>query len=93
MKKIYTIICLFAALQVSAVTVSDVAGVFKGTLNVGSKSYTDKEIYVLPGTVNNSVTLVLPSIAFSSKSNDLVLVDLGLNSSGSLTAGSAAVQS
>lgn len=90
MKKIYTIICLFVALQVSAVTVSDVAGVFKGTLEVGSKSYPDKEIYVLPGTTSSSVTLVMPSVAFSSKNNDLVLVDLGMNSSGSLSAGSAA---
>ena len=90
MKKIYTIICLFAALQVSAVTVSDVAGVFKGTLEVGSKSYPDKEIYVLPGTTSSSVSLVMPSVAFSSKNNDLVLVDLGMNSSGSLSAGSAA---
>ena len=77
------------ALQASAVTVSDVAGVFKGTLNVGSTPYSDQEVYVLPGTASNSVTLVMPSVAFSSKSNDLVLVDMGLNSNGTLTAGSA----
>jgi len=90
MKKIFTIICVLAALQVSAVTVSDVAGVFRGTLKVGSKSYTDKEIYVLPGSASNSVTLVLPSVGFSSKSSDLVLVDMGLNSSGKLSGGNAA---
>jgi hypothetical protein len=90
MKKIFTFICILAALQVSAVTVSDVAGVFKGTLNVGSQSYSDKEIYVLPGTASNSVTLVLPGVGFSSKSEDLVLVNMGMNSSGNLSAGSAA---
>jgi hypothetical protein len=90
MKKIFTFICILAALQVSAVTVSDVAGVFKGTLNVGSQSYNDKEIYVLPGTASNSVTLVLPGVGFSSKSEDLVLVNMGMNSSGNLSAGSAA---
>ncbi len=90
MRKIFTIICVFAALQVSAVTVSDVAGVFRGTLKVGSKSYSDKEIYVLPGTASNSVTLVLPGVGFSSKSEDLVLVNMGLSSGGNLSVGSAA---
>lgn len=90
MKKIFTFICILAALQVSAVTVSDVAGVFKGTLNVGSQSYSDKEIYVLPGTASSSVTLVLPSVGFSSQSSDLVLTNMGMNSSGNLSAGSAA---
>lgn len=90
MKKIFTFICILAALQVSAVTVSDVAGVFRGTLKVGSKSYSDKEIYVLPGTASNSVTLVLPGIGFSSKSEDLVLVNMGLSSGGNLSVGSAA---
>lgn len=90
MKKIFTFICILAALQVSAVTVSDVAGVFRGTLKVGSKSYSDKEIYVLPGTASNSVTLVLPGVGFSSKSEDLVLVNMGLSSGGNLSVGSAA---
>ena len=90
MRKIFTIICVFAALQVSAVTVSDVAGVFRGTLKVGSKSYSDKEIYVLPGTASNSVTLVLPGVGFSSQSSDLVLTNMGMNSSGNLSTGSAA---
>lgn len=90
MKKIFTLICILAALQVSAVTVSDVAGVFRGTLKVGSKSYSDKEIYVLPGTASNSVTLVLPGVGFSSQSSDLVLTNMGLSSSGNLSVGGAA---
>jgi len=90
MKKIVTLICILAALQVSAVTVSDVAGMFRGTLNVGSKSYSNKEIYVLPGTVSGSVTLVMPAVGFSSQSTDLVLTNMGLSSSGNLSAGGAA---
>ena len=90
MKKIFTLICILTALQVSAVTVSDVAGVFRGTLNVGSQSYANKEIYVLPGTTNSTVTLVLPGVGFSSQSSDLVLTNMGLSSSGNLSVGSAA---
>ena len=90
MKKIFTVICILVTVQASAVTVSDVAGVFKGTLNVGGTEYSDQEVYVLPGTASNSVTLVMPSVAFSSKCADLMLVNMGLSSSGSLSAGSAA---
>lgn len=92
MKKIFTTIIMAGLLAVSAmaVTVNDVAGVFKGTLKVGSTTTNDKEIYVLPGTQNNTVTLVMPSVAFSSKCADLVLVDLSLNSNGTLSADSAA---
>ena len=89
MKKIFTAICILLSLSASAVTVNDVAGTFKGTLNIGDKSYSNKEVYILPGTANNAITFVLPDVSFSSKNADLVLMDMTLNSNGTLSVGHA----
>ena len=89
MKRIFTAICILLAMSVQAVTVNDAAGTFKGTLKVGNQTYSNKEVYVLPGTTNNAVTIVLPGVAFSSKNADLVLVDMTLNSNGKLAIGHA----
>ena len=92
MKKIFTVFLLISMLAVSAkaVSVSDVAGVFQGSLNIGGQSYPNKEVYILPGSGNTSVTMIVPSVAFSNNCADLVLVNMVLNSNGTLSAGSAA---
>lgn len=89
MKKIFTAICILLSLSASAVTVNDVAGTFKGTLNIGGNSYPNKEVYILPGTANNAITFVLPDVSFSSKNADIVLMDMTLNSNGTLSVGHA----
>ncbi len=92
MKKIFTTVIMACVLAVSAmaVTVSDASGVYKGTLNIGGTSYSNKEVYVLPGTGGSFTTLIVPSLAFSSKCADLVLVDMVLNNNGTLSSGCAA---
>ena len=78
------------AVSAMAVTVNEVSGVYKGTLNIGGTSYSNKEVYVLPGTGGSFTTLIVPSVAFSSKCADLVLVDMVLNNNGTLSSGCAA---
>ena len=92
MKKIFTTVIMACVLAVSAmaVTVNEVSGVYKGTLNIGGTSYSNKEVYVLPGTGGSFTTLIVPSVAFSSKCADLVLVDMVLNNNGTLSSGCAA---
>ena len=92
MKKIFTTVIMACVLAVSAmaVTVNEVSGVYKGTLNIGGTSYSNKEVYVLPGTGGSFTTLIVPSVAFSSKCADLVLVDMVLNNNGILSSGCAA---
>ncbi len=91
MKKIFTtvIIACVSAVTALAVTVNDVAGTFQGTLTIGGKNYPNKEVYILPGTTNNAVTLVFPDVSFSSKNADLVLMNMTLNSNGTLSVGHA----
>ena len=50
MKKIFTTLFLSVALTASAlaVTVADVAGTFRGNLNIDGQDYPNKEVYVLP---------------------------------------------
>ena len=92
MKKIFTTVIMACVLAISAmaVTVNEVSGVYKGTLNIGGTSYSNKEVYVLPGTGGSFTTLIVPSVAFSSKCADLVLVDMVLNNNGTLSSGCAA---
>ena len=88
MKKIFTTVIMACMLAVSAmaVTVNDVAGVFNGTLKVGSTSTSNQEIYVLPGVASNTVTLVIPSFTYNNASwGDLVLANIPMTSGGSLT--------
>ena len=69
-----------------AVTVNDVAGTFKGALNIGGQNYPNKEVYILPGTVNNTITFVLPDFMYGAASlGNIVLVNIPMSSSGQLT--------
>ena len=64
MKKIFTILLCSLALSAQAVTVSEVSGVFQGSLNIGGQVYSNKEVYVLPGTESNTITFVLPNFSY-----------------------------
>ncbi len=69
-----------------AVTVNDVAGTFKGALNIGGQNYPNKEVYILPGTVNNTITFVLPDFMYGAASlGNIVLVNIPMSTSGQLT--------
>ena len=88
MKKIFTTVIMACTLAVSAmaVTVSDVAGVFKGNLNIGGDNYANKEVYILPGTTSNTITFVLPDFKYGAASlGDIVLVNIPMNTAGKLT--------
>lgn len=69
-----------------AVSVNDVTGVFRGNLQVGTSTISNKEIYILPGVTANTVTLVLPSVTASATHfGDLVLTNIPMNTNGQLT--------
>ncbi len=86
MKKIFTILLCSLALSAQAVTVSEVSGVFQGSLNIGGQVYSNKEVYVLPGTESNTITFVLPNFSYNAASlGDIVLVNIPMNNSGRLT--------
>ena len=88
MKKRFAILILncLLALTVSAVTVSEVAGTFKGNLNIGGSMYTGKTVYILPGVENNTITFVLPDFKYNSASlGDIVLVNIPMDANGQLT--------
>ena len=59
MKKIFTLLCLVGAMNAQAGSVSDLTGVYSGTLTIGDNAYTNDNIYVLPGTEANTVTCVI----------------------------------
>lgn len=88
MKKILT--TLFAGLMISAqvmpVTVNDVCGQFKGLLQIGWEPYPEKTIYLLPGTVENTVTFVLPEFTFGAQNlGNIVLPNIALAEDGKLS--------
>ena len=87
MKRIITLLYIaIVSLSVSAVTVNDVTGTFRGTLNIGSTSYTNQEVYILPGVVSNSIAVVLPDFTYNNSSlGDIVLVDILMDGNGQLT--------
>ena len=86
MKKIFTIISILVSLSMSAVTVSDVAGTFKGTLKIDDEEYPDEKIYILPGTESDKITFVLPNFKFNGAPlGDIVLVNVPMSSTGLLT--------
>jgi hypothetical protein len=85
-KKIFTILSIMLSLSVSAVTVNDVAGTFKGNLNIGGQIYPNKEIYILPGTANDAITFVLPDFRYNSAPlGNIVLVNIPMSANGQLT--------
>ena len=88
MRKIFIAVLMVCSLAVPsmAVTVNDVAGTFKGALNIGGQNYPNKEVYILPGTVNNTITFVLPDFMYGAASlGNIVLVNIPMSTSGQLT--------
>jgi len=88
MKKIVTILVLacLSVLPVSAVTVGEVAGTFNGNLNIGGTPYPNKEVYILPGTTENTITFVLPDFKYNNAPlGDIVLVNIPMSEAGMLT--------
>ena len=86
MKKILSVILvsMFAA-GVMAVSVADVAGVYSGTLTIGSANNAGVEVYVLPGVAHNSVTIVIPNGTSGTSLGEMVLTDVEMSTSGSLS--------
>ena len=89
MKKILTVIAagLMMTAQVLAVTTKDVCGQFHGLLNIGGQVYPDKKVYLLPGTVENTLTFVLPDFTFGAKGKlgNIVLPNIPMSAEGQLT--------
>jgi len=89
MKKIFTVLVagLMISAQVMAVTVQDVCGQFNGDLNIGGTPYLNRSIYLLPGTVDNAITFVLPDFTFGSKGKlgNIVLPNIPMDANGQLT--------
>ena len=73
--------------QVLAVTTKDVCGQFHGLLNIGGQVYPDKKVYLLPGTVENTLTFVLPDFTFGAKGKlgNIVLPNIPMSAEGQLT--------
>ena len=88
MKKIFTVLVagLMMSAQVSAVTPSDVCGQFNGLLNIGGQVYPDKSVYLLPGTVENTITFVLPDFRYNGAPlGNIVLPNIPMSAQGQLT--------
>ena len=88
MKKIF--FTLFAGLMVSAqvmaVSVAEVCGQYNGNLNIGGTNYPNKTICLLPGTVQNTVTFVLPDFTYNAGNlGDIVLTNIPMDANGKLT--------
>ena len=88
MKKIFTTLFLSVALTASAlaVTVADVAGTFRGNLNIDGQDYPNKEVYVLPGIEASTITFVLPDFMYQAASlGNIVLTNIPVANNGQLT--------
>lgn len=86
MKKILSVILVsMFAVGVMAVSVADVAGVYSGTLTIGSANNAGVEVYVLPGVAHNSVTIVIPNGTSGTALGEMVLTDVEMSTSGSLS--------
>lgn len=86
MKKILSVILVsMFAVGVMAVSVADVAGVYSGTLTIGSANNAGVEVYVLPGVAHNSVTIVVPKGTSGTALGEMVLTDVDMSTSGSLS--------
>jgi len=73
------------AVGVMAVSVADVAGVYSGTLTIGSANNAGVEVYVLPGVAHNSVTIVVPNGTSGATLGEMVLTDVEMSTSGNLS--------
>lgn len=88
MKKLFTILVagLMISAQVFAVTAKDVCGRFEGTLWIDWDEYPNKQIFLLPGTVENTVTFVLPDFSWGNgKLGNIVLPNISMDANGTLT--------
>ena len=86
MKKILSVILVsMFAVGVMAVSVADVAGVYSGTLTIGSANNAGVEVYMLPGVAHNSVTIVIPNGTSGTALGEMVLTDVAMSTSGSLS--------
>ena len=86
MKKILSVILVsMFAVGVMAVSVADVAGVYSGTLTIGSANNAGVEVYMLPGVAHNSVTIVIPNGTSGTALGEMVLTDVEMSTSGSLS--------
>ncbi len=87
MKKLFiTLTMAFAVLfSAHAVTATDVAGQFSGTLTIGEDPQSGN-ITILPGSASDKITLVLPQFSFSGINlGDIVVVNVSLASNGALS--------
>lgn len=88
MKKIFLTLSMAMMLTVSAmaVTINEVAGTFRGDLYIGGGQYPDKEVYILPGMTENTITFVLPNFSYNSASlGNIVLPNIPMDVAGQLT--------
>ncbi len=88
MKKVLLILMagLMISAQAMAVTVEDVCGQFDGSVNIGGDLYPEKSVFLLPGTVENTLTFVLPDFKYGAgKLGDIVLANIKMDSKGQLT--------
>lgn len=87
MKKVFfTLLAgLMVSAQVMAVSVKDVCGQYDGDLNIGGDPYPNRSIYLLPGTVEDAVTFVLPDFTFGKgKLGNIVLPNIPMDEKGML---------
>ncbi len=74
------------AMNVSAVTTADVNGMYQGLLNIGGQTYPNKQVYLLAGTADGTVTFVLPDFRYGGASlGDIVLPNIPMDENGRLT--------
>ena len=88
MKKVFSTIIagLMISAQVFAVTPKDVCGQFAGDLWIDWDEYPNRNIYLLPGTTDNTLTFVLPDFTFGNgKLGNIVLPNISMDTNGTLT--------
>ena len=88
MKKVFLSIIagILVSAQVLAVSVKDVCGQFNGDLNIAGSVYPNRAVYLLPGTVDNTITFVLPDFIYNAgKLGNIVLPNIPIDENGQLT--------
>ena len=66
-------------------SVNRVLGRYDGELNIGGTAYADKSVFVLPGTVDSTITFVLPDFTFNGgKLGHIVLPNIPMSVYGQL---------
>ena len=81
MKKVLSIIfvSLLASLPVFALSEKDVSGMYNGELSIANTPE-DASVYLLPGTVENTITFVLPNFAYEGGLlGDIVLANIAMD--------------